>query len=159
MIVNCPACTTLYRYAAAPGVLAVQARCSGCETQFELHPTRRAYAIVADFPAAAGQVTGPAKALRGEAQPWNPPDGMNLGTFDYEPAAGAAPAAGRPLPQASKATVGEWLTALFLGCVGAGSGYYLAVLQEADVTTFVMGGSVIGLVLGWAVIRWMAREP
>jgi len=156
MIVNCPSCTTLYRFEAA-GALAVQARCSGCETEFAVEPGRRAYAIVADAGAAA--VPRPATG-RGEAEPWNPPDGVHLGDFDYDgESAAEAVEAAAAAPATQRAAFGEWFTALFLGLVGAGSGYYLALLQEADMTTFIAGGSAIGLVLGWAVIRWMAREP
>ena len=158
MIVNCPSCTTLYRFDATAGAAAVLARCSRCDEQFDLSPTKRAYAIV-ETEAAVDRAFGAPEPVRGGAEHWNPPDGVNLGTFDYQAEAEAATATEEIAPAARKSVMGEWLTALFLSTVGGGSGYYLAVLQEADLITFVAGGSAIGLVLGWAVIRWMAREP
>jgi hypothetical protein len=158
MIVNCPACTTLFRYEAVAGAMAVHAQCSRCDESFDLDPTKRAYSIVAETDTVAHRAPGGAEHLRGDAEPWNPPDGMKLGDFEYEPdiEAGGDPAT--TAPASGNSSVGEWLTALFLGAVGGGSGYYLAVMQKADMATFVAGGSAIGLVLGWAVIRWMARE-
>ena len=52
----------------------------------------------------------------------------------------------------------EPLLALFLAAAGAGSGYYLSLMQHTDPVTWTAGGCSAGLLLGWVVIRWMASR-
>jgi len=61
-------------------------------------------------------------------------------------------------PAVPRQTTLEPLLAILFATSGAGSGYYLSMVQNADIVNWTAGGCSAGLLLGWIVIRWMANR-
>ena len=54
--------------------------------------------------------------------------------------------------------INDFLLAMFPATLGAATGYYLSALQPADIWLWTGAGAVVGLLVGWDMVRWMARK-
>ena len=129
MIVNCPSCGTRYSHRAESAPSAVRAHCSGCDSTFPLTPAKRQYLLFAT----------PGQGMVEES--------VSAG-LTMAPTVAASRSKSAPLS----------LIVLLLAAAGGGAGYYLSLIQRADPLNWAAVGGGLGLLLGWAVMRWMARK-
>jgi hypothetical protein len=181
MILSCPACGTRYRHRSGESA-ATRAQCSRCDEQFPLRPAARAY-VLRERQAGERPAAAPSRLAIGRDDPTldarlrrtaldagaeRRPAALTYRVVPEEPAERIAPAtvaADVPAPPAPRgvraraSALQQALAVALLSTGGAVSAYHLSAMQqEPRVLAWSAGGGVAGLVVGWALVRWMGGK-
>jgi hypothetical protein len=160
--------------------LSRQARCSRCDHLFPLAGAKRTYVLLPsrrparqftgdgglnigmDDPRLAEQLAS--NALNAAA---HQPTAMSYSTMAEEavdpPPEVSADRAAAPVlepaqPQTRHRPLRGLLVAVLLASIGTAAGYYGALEQQLDPLRWAPVGAAVGLVFGWAWVRWAARR-
>jgi hypothetical protein len=180
VIVGCPCCGTRYRHQTAQAELSRQARCSRCDHLFPLAGARRSYVLLPSrrpaghFPGDGGLKIGmddprlaeqlASNALNAAAQQ---PTVMSYTAMAEDAVApppevsadrGAASVSEPAQPRARLKPLRGLLVAMLLASIGTAAGYFGALEQQLDPLRWAPVGAMVGLLFGWAWVRWTARR-